>query len=149
MKHCSQCKKPKPLNAYSRDAKTKDGRRAMCKSCCSERRNIGKSLLARFNKYGRDAARRGYAFTLTQKQFDLISSRPCEYCGDFNGEGFDERPYNGIDRRDNAQGYTKANSVSCCSECNYFKGKMDEVDFLEHVKQIAEFQARKAKKERE
>lgn len=50
----------------------------------------------------------------------------CHYCGDevswvkFTSTGVCP-PYN-LDRKDNAQGYTKENCVVCCKSCNYGKG---------------------------
>jgi hypothetical protein len=104
------------------------------------------SLKGRFSKYKRTAARDGRTFRLTIKQFDLITSKPCEFCGNFNGEGEDS-PYNGIDRKENSRGYTTDNALPCCWICNKAKGTMDAEDFIEHSKTIAAFQIRKAKRE--
>lgn len=47
-------------------------------------------------------------------------------------------PVNGIDRYDNSVGYTKDNSVPCCSYCNYLKRDRHGLDFLKVVKKISE-----------
>ena len=36
MKTCSKCKTPKPINAFSKKAKTRDGRSTICKDCKTE-----------------------------------------------------------------------------------------------------------------
>jgi len=101
-----------------------------------------KSLGTRYGAYRRSARRRSFAFTITKTQFENISRRPCKYCGNFNGTDPDENPYNGIDRVDNTKGYIKGNCVPCCWICNSLKGHGDEIEFLEHIKAIYEYQKR-------
>jgi 5-methylcytosine-specific restriction endonuclease McrA len=45
---------------------------------------------------------------------------------------------NGIDRFINKYGYVLENLVSCCWTCNRMKGNMDGIEFLDHIKRIAE-----------
>ena len=75
----------------------------------------------------RSAERRGYKWQLTNEQIGCLTKQPCYYCGTkpsqalgierFNGDYI----HNGIDRIDNAKGYTIDNVVPCCSRCNRAK----------------------------
>ena len=71
-------------------------------------------------------------FELTIDDFKRLQLSPCKYCN-CRGE-------NGVDRDNNLIGYTKENSVPCCTDCNYAKGTMTGSDFVEHVKKIAALQ---------
>lgn len=66
------------------------------------------------------------------KDFEKITEMPCSYCGGHNET-------RGIDRKDNTEGYTKRNSVSCCKTCNYMKNNSTVENFLNHVQKIANF----------
>jgi hypothetical protein len=57
--------------------------------------------------------------------------------------GLEELPggvylFNGIDRLDNAEGYTKENCVPCCAEVNFAKGTMNQKDFINLCKEVAQ-----------
>ena len=100
--------------------------------------------------YKRHAARRGLEWRLSDQEFRTLLKGVCYYCGapptarykDRKREGGRRRrtiismEANGIDRKDNSQGYTTENSVSCCSICNYSKRALDSTAFLEHVQRI-------------
>jgi len=45
-------------------------------------------------------------------------------------------PINGLDRIDNSIGYTLNNVRPCCSTCNYMKHRLNENEFLNHIKKI-------------
>jgi hypothetical protein len=96
--------------------------------------------------YRRGAQKRGFEFTLTIEQFRVLTSGNCRYCGgspgtvfrnyrEFNGAYV----YNGIDRLDNAQGYTPDNCVTCCKICNQMKHKLPVEVFLAHCARIVEY----------
>ena len=72
-------------------------------------------------------------FSIEEDFRDLVEGN-CFYCG------IEPSLYNGIDRRDNSQGYTRSNSVSCCETCNRAKLKMGEAEFLSWVERISEHQ---------
>jgi hypothetical protein len=80
---------------------------------------------ALFGRYQYNAKRRGYDFALSYDEALHLFSSPCFYCGTtpsqiidkFQGNG--PFVYNGIDRRDNAQGYILENCVPCCKRCNW------------------------------
>lgn len=55
-------------------------------------------------------------FTITLELFSEMVKRPCTYCGyPLRETG------SGLDRADNATGYTPSNAVPCCRECNVAK----------------------------
>jgi len=70
------------------------------------------------------ARRRGLAWELTFEQWLAVIGHPCVY-GYWQGEPGILRI--GIDRRDNNEGYTMANSQPCCCRHNRFKS-----DILTH-----------------
>lgn len=94
--------------------------------------------------YQRDAKKRKLIWRLSGKQFDHLVMGRCYYChrlpnttrkarrhnGDFT--------YNGIDRLNNARGYTTTNVVTCCPTCNRAKSDMGLEDFLSWVKDLSE-----------
>lgn len=86
----------------------------------------------KYHLYNGHAKRRGIMMKLSFTQFSEIISQPCRYCGDHG-------PQIGVDRVDNAVGYTLENSVACCKYCNFMKKDMSEEDFLEHVIKISTF----------
>ena len=86
-----------------------------------------------FSEYKHRADKKSLAFELTDLLFHQLTGSECAYCG---------RPStmthkNGIDRVDNAIGYTTANCVSCCGECNHSKRDIHADAFIQQCKQIA------------
>jgi 5-methylcytosine-specific restriction endonuclease McrA len=93
--------------------------------------------------YKRSAGKRGYCFELSANDFKSIVEQPCRYCGSHRKTKaasaigtFGEYFYTGIDRINNKEGYTIANSYPCCKQCNIAKGVLSENDFYEWVKTI-------------
>lgn len=114
-----------------------------------------------FNDYIKSAKGRNYIFTLSLDDFKELTSKDCFYCGASpreyntylkkNGQikyincstRRIERStikINGIDRRNNKDGYVYNNCVPCCEKCNRFKLYYTEEDFLKHVERISSFQ---------
>lgn len=63
------------------------------------------------------AKRRGYEWSISQEQFELLVQNVCHYCaGSLPPCG------SGLDRKDNDKGYTMDNVVPCCKVCNLIKG---------------------------
>ena len=75
-----------------------------------------------------NAKAREYDFQLSLKEYAEIISKPCFYCGELQKIG--------SDRVDNSIGYTKENSVPCCSMCNYMKKNYSKTEFLSRIQKI-------------
>jgi hypothetical protein len=81
-------------------------------------------------------------FELTAEDIERLIFSDCHYCGvpPSNArrlKGYREYAWNGIDRVDNAKGYTPENTVACCKTCNYAKNKMSVDEFLGWLERIA------------
>ena len=135
------------LTLVSRGAllSTLKGRKDGTSSCgCSRSTGIGSrpyykrnnidTLLAAKNKaysvYKKAAQKRHLEFSLTKEQFHEIVQKECHYCG--QEPAMEKRSdsihsvvsvylHNGIDRKNNSEGYTIENSLPCCSICNHAK----------------------------
>lgn len=95
-----------------------------------------------YGSYRSGAEKRLLAFNLTHDDFVNLATKPCHYCGTSSSNRFvtkagDEFLYNGVDRKDNSQGYTKENCVPCCRTCNWMKGKMSEAEFVTHCRKVS------------
>lgn len=94
-----------------------------------------------YNSYLKRAQKKKWAFELTKEDIKYYISNNCFYCNDKPSNLLMEHKkvllkFNGIDRKDPLIGYIKENCVSCCSDCNYMKHKMIDVDFLNKIKKI-------------
>lgn len=89
-----------------------------------------KKPCALWKAYQRGAEKRGIGFELTEFEFAALCTQKCHYCG-----GLDD--INGVDRVDNAVGYTSGNCVPCCSPCNFMKGTMSAEEFVRRCESIA------------
>lgn len=96
----------------------------------------------------------GIKTDITLNDFIFLSKKCCFYCGLSHSNTMFDRcnyykknietsshkvEYNGIDRLDSKQGYTKNNTVSCCKYCNTAKNTMSIVDFLVFIKRIYDY----------
>lgn len=92
-----------------------------------------------------NAKKRNYQFVITPTQFHDLIKQPCYYCGSVNDikrvKGFAgilvRLRANGIDRKDNTQGYTLENSVACCEWCNRAKDTLTIQEYLTNCKRVA------------
>jgi hypothetical protein len=93
--------------------------------------------------YKRHAIERGHAWELSKDEFRFITKSNCYYCGiapfaiakerDYESSHY---VYNGIDRRNNKEGYKIGNVVPCCKICNRMKMDLPEDEFYEHITRI-------------
>ena len=94
--------------------------------------------------YKRAAEKRKHEFNLTNDEFFDLIQQNCFYCGHHPStsgpkyfEYYDNSfKYNGIDRKNNNEGYTLNNCVPCCFVCNHAKSKMTLKQFRRWIKQI-------------
>lgn len=93
-----------------------------------------KSVLA---KYRWGASVRDLDFNLTLDDFKTLVRGNCAYCARPPFKSHKSVLVNGIDRIDNALGYSVGNCVPCCTDCNLAKGVMSRYDFIISVQQIA------------
>ena len=91
-------------------------------------------LSGRYSTYKTNAIKRKRAFDLKIEEFDLITSKPCHYCGEY--DSYQDMKYTGVDRIDSSKGYFFENCVPCCEVCNRMKSDSNIVDFLEKIKKI-------------
>jgi 5-methylcytosine-specific restriction endonuclease McrA len=75
------------------------------------------------NTYKGTAARKGREYALTDDQFIALVLADCTYCH------ASPNPLNGIDRVDNALGYTEGNVTTACRQCNVAKGTLSIDEF--------------------
>lgn len=87
----------------------------------------------KWNSYTYRARTKGLPFELTRDEFERLLTNVCYYCGS------KPNPYNGIDRRNNSHGYTRVNSVSCCSVCNMAKKVMSESHWYSFIWRASEY----------
>ncbi|ARF09843.1 hypothetical protein Indivirus_4_15 [Indivirus ILV1] len=82
-------------------------------------------------KCGATKGKRNYSFEITDEFYYGLINKPCYYCGEF-----DEKGWNGADRKDNNIGYIKQNCVSCCSMCNIMKSDYTISQLLQYCQNI-------------
>lgn len=83
--------------------------------------------------YKRNALNKSREFSINRENFEVLIKSSCTYCGIIPSTGY----FNGLDRVDNALGYTKDNSVSCCKQCNTAKSALSKEVFLDLCNRIA------------
>lgn len=101
--------------------------------------------------YQADAKRRGFSWELTLEDFLRLTASECHYCGEppsnrignrrthrYNGEFV----YSGLDRKDNAQGYTLQNVVPSCAICNKAKRTLSYEKFIVWLIKVGQKQIR-------
>lgn len=103
---------------------------------------------ALYKRYQDSAKDRDFEFSLSKDEFKNLTKLDCFYCG-CKPESLcyaQKRPnftayiYNGVDRKNNNEGYTLNNSVACCTQCNYLKHTLDFNSFFIKINQIINYQ---------
>lgn len=100
-----------------------------------------------FRGYVTSAKRRDLPWALSLDQLRELVLRPCHYCGappsnlqkGSRGNSRKSLLYNGIDRRDNKQGYLSDNVVTCCPRCNWAKQDASEEVFLSWLEALVAY----------
>lgn len=92
------------------------------------------SVNERIGNYRRSAQTKGREWKLTDSEAKTMLTSKCVYCDHIDLE----TRLNGIDRLNQQGDYTPQNTVSCCWTCNYMKGVMDPLTFIEKCTKIAQ-----------
>ena len=104
-----------------------------CEDCTPDQKGYAvdyrNSLNGRWQMYKNNADKRSISFDLTVADFSALWSQACSYCGG-------DIETIGLDRIDNAKGYTMDNVVSCCGRCNEMKMGESADEWLSHMKKI-------------
>ena len=110
------------------------------------RKSICKPAAARAHKYlvsmyEKGAQERGSTWSLTDAEVTALANSDCHYCGASPQLRLCparnvKAQLNGIDRKDNRQGYELENVVPCCSICNRAKSAMSYEEFVAYINRI-------------
>lgn len=84
-----------------------------------------------FSNYKYRAEKYTIPWELPKLNAVALMTDKCYYCGDI-----DVGKINGIDRKNNTDGYTIMNAVSCCTICNMIKGCLDIDVYLARCEHI-------------
>ena len=136
--NCVPCCKKCNFMKTALDAKTFIKRCSHISACHDGDGELDKSIwkdsnCSSYKSYIARAERKELAFELTREMFDTIRNSECFYCKKENTDTHS----NGIDRDDNSIGYTIENTVSCCGECNYMKGSLHKMEYIDWCKIIS------------
>ena len=85
-----------------------------------------------YNVYMRTANIKNLTFELSFDEYYEIVKKECYYCGEFS----ENKTINGIDRKDQSNGYLLDNCVPCCEMCNMMKKSLNEKIFLQRIEHI-------------
>ena len=111
-----------------------------------------------YRHYKNNARKRNLIFEFSVLEFSTITQHNCTYCGLVPSSVIAGHPkhykseetyinsayiYNGLDRLDNAEGYTLTNCVPCCSICNHAKATMSLSEFLNWIERLTNFRRSK------
>ncbi len=115
----------------------KRGRSTRCRSCAIKD-PLGEAGRNRvYKNYKNNAQSRNHVFELSLEEFVFITKQDCHYCGAVptvfkRSSKIPSECYtgNGIDRKDNKEGYTLSNSLPCCEYCNVAKSDHSYEDYV-------------------
>lgn len=104
--------------------------------------DIWKPIKSIYNKYQASAWSREFSFNLTLKFFAELILSDCFYCKATLSNKFKHSkgllPYNGVDRRNNKEGYQPKNCISCCKQCNIAKNVLSVEEYKNWIKKVYE-----------
>lgn len=124
------CGKVKFICAYS----LTKGRSLSC-GCKPDFRVNNSAQKEVVNSYKKNARNRGLNFNLTDEQVLKLTQQNCYYCdcppfkSNRREHKYNYYSYNGIDRKNNDEGYYLDNCVPCCKRCNTMKTNMNLKEF--------------------
>lgn len=117
------------------------GRRGAC-PVCREKKSKEMPYVCLFGNYRRGAEKRHRKWKLSFDEFMELVHSNCFYCSRppsqiLRKEGWlNEAVYNGIDRINNDEDYTKKNCVPCCKYCNLSKSRWSVSEFIEWINEV-------------
>ncbi|KAI9190622.1 uncharacterized protein BJ171DRAFT_78300 [Polychytrium aggregatum] len=85
-----------------------------------------------FAAYKARAEKKGLTFELQEHEFKALCQGKCAYCGKTSSHGH----RNGVDRKDNEQGYVRGNVLTCCGDCNYLKCDLTMQEFFDQLNAV-------------
>jgi hypothetical protein len=89
----------------------------------------------RLNSLKEGATKRRLEFALSDEEVLAMFGQPCHYCGLASSPDY----LTGVDRKDNALGYTVDNCVPCCATCNRAKMCLTDGDFVRACCHVASY----------
>ena len=136
-----------------KDIKSNSLRRGATKSCGCRQGNGAKHPRLPGNEpvfrhgyraYKGSAELRNLEFEITYEMFKDLVSKNCYYCDSpprsVSYQRTRSKPstgtLNGIDRIDSTKGYILSNIRTCCTNCNYAKRQMSEIEFVEWIAKV-------------
>jgi len=93
--------------------------------------NKNNNILWHYKSYKNDANKKNIEFNLTEEQFVELCKMPCYYC-----DVIQDKEFNGLDKKITTNGYNVDNCVSCCRMCNFMKGGVSDVVFINRMEHI-------------
>lgn len=126
----------KSCGCYNKDIAKTRGRKTEFGATCTN------DVFCFYRNHAKKANR---DFEFSKEEFRNLIIQSCVYCGDAltnerkSPRSYGEFKYTGLDRVDSSKGYTKENTVPCCSMCNYMKRHHSTETFLNHIKRIVEY----------
>lgn len=98
-----------------------------------------------YKNYVRSCRNRNIFWEIPQEEFAKLTSQQCTYCGKEPAQQWKKYTYNGIDRINPKQGYTRDNAVTACGECNGIKSNRLTYDEMKVVGEALAIYRRKKK----
>ncbi len=124
-RECTKCRTVKERAAFNRCRTIRGGLSSCCRECKKEQpRNRWLALTD-------NAQARRLVVEITKEYHDTLTAMPCTYCG------ASPNPFSGIDRYNNAEGYTESNCVPCCTPCNRAKLASTAEEYISRCIRVA------------
>lgn len=111
----------------------------------SKNSSVNSYLTYLYGFYKNNAIKRNLYYRISLTHFEKLVKSNCYYCGLVPSNMFDGTSYsgkflhNGVDRKNNFNGYDESNCVPCCKTCNIAKYTMSETEFYSWLSRITNF----------
>jgi len=75
-----------------------------------------------------------------REEFETLIKSHCSYCNKPPSNLHKKiLHYNGLDRKDNNQGYSINNTIPCCKTCNLGKHNLQYEEWIKHLTNLVQF----------